>query len=107
MYHHLSLISYYFVMLLLITLLCHWYYCYSKVLQAAGKDSRGILHRSIGQKVAPHIVILSFHIVIFIVFILSSFFRWFKTGDIGEIDKYGVVKIVDRKKDLVKLQFGE
>merc|ERR1719187_1233726 len=33
--------------------------------------------------------------------------RWFKTGDIGEIDKYGVVKIVDRKKDLVKLQFGE
>merc|ERR1712088_909364 len=33
--------------------------------------------------------------------------RWFKTGDIGEIDKFGVVKIVDRKKDLVKLQFGE
>merc|ERR1712192_23175 len=32
---------------------------------------------------------------------------WFKTGDIGEIDKFGVVKIVDRKKDLVKLQFGE
>ena len=36
-----------------------------------------------------------------------SCLRWFKTGDIGEIDKYGVVKIVDRKKDLVKLQFGE
>jgi len=33
--------------------------------------------------------------------------RWFKTGDIGEIDRFGVVKIVDRKKDLVKLQFGE
>ena len=37
----------------------------------------------------------------------NQVFRWFKTGDIGEIDKYGVVKIVDRKKDLVKLQFGE
>jgi len=33
--------------------------------------------------------------------------RWFMTGDIGEIDGDGVVKIVDRKKDLVKLQFGE
>ena len=33
--------------------------------------------------------------------------RWFKTGDIGEVDKEGIVKIVDRKKDLVKLQFGE
>ena len=38
---------------------------------------------------------------------ICFFFRWFKTGDIGEIDKFGVVKIVDRKKDLVKLQFGE
>merc|ERR1719334_1730351 len=33
--------------------------------------------------------------------------RWFKTGDIGQIDDEVIVKIVDRKKDLVKLQFGE
>jgi len=33
--------------------------------------------------------------------------RWFKTGDIGEMHSDGTVKIIDRKKDLVKLQFGE
>ncbi|XP_037274247.2 fatty acid CoA ligase Acsl3 [Rhipicephalus microplus] len=33
--------------------------------------------------------------------------RWFYTGDIGEIFPDGTLKIVDRKKDLVKLQFGE
>jgi len=33
--------------------------------------------------------------------------RWFKTGDIGQIDADGTVRIIDRKKDLVKLQFGE
>ncbi|XP_063922554.1 long-chain-fatty-acid--CoA ligase 4 isoform X2 [Zophobas morio] len=33
--------------------------------------------------------------------------RWFRTGDIGEVHTDGVVKIIDRKKDLVKLQAGE
>ncbi|XP_013779492.1 long chain acyl-CoA synthetase 8-like [Limulus polyphemus] len=33
--------------------------------------------------------------------------RWFFTGDIGEIYPDGTIKIIDRKKDLVKLQFGE
>ncbi|XP_077554210.1 acyl-CoA synthetase long-chain isoform X3 [Haemaphysalis longicornis] len=33
--------------------------------------------------------------------------RWFYTGDIGEMYPDGTVKIIDRKKDLVKLQFGE
>ncbi len=33
--------------------------------------------------------------------------RWFKTGDIGQIMPNGAVKIIDRKKDLVKLQMGE
>ncbi|KAJ8674122.1 hypothetical protein QAD02_005384 [Eretmocerus hayati] len=33
--------------------------------------------------------------------------RWFRTGDIGEVYPDGVIKIIDRKKDLVKLQFGE
>ena len=33
--------------------------------------------------------------------------RWFRTGDIGTIEEDGVLKIIDRKKDLVKLQFGE
>ncbi|KAJ8921044.1 hypothetical protein NQ315_015840 [Exocentrus adspersus] len=33
--------------------------------------------------------------------------RWFKTGDVGEVHEDGVLKIIDRKKDLVKLQAGE
>ncbi|QQP56918.1 Long-chain-fatty-acid--CoA ligase 3, partial [Caligus rogercresseyi] len=33
--------------------------------------------------------------------------RWFKTGDIGQMEADGVLKIIDRKKDLVKLSGGE
>jgi len=33
--------------------------------------------------------------------------RWFKTGDIGQLMEDGTIKIIDRKKDLVKLQGGE
>ncbi|RWS30227.1 long-chain-fatty-acid--CoA ligase 4-like protein [Leptotrombidium deliense] len=32
---------------------------------------------------------------------------WFKTGDIGEVFPDGTFKIVDRRKDLIKLQHGE
>ncbi|XP_070685559.1 long-chain-fatty-acid--CoA ligase 3a isoform X2 [Pempheris klunzingeri] len=33
--------------------------------------------------------------------------RWFCTGDIGKFHEDGCLKIIDRKKDLVKLQAGE
>lgn len=33
--------------------------------------------------------------------------RWFQTGDIGQMTPSGTLKIIDRKKDLVKLQAGE
>ena len=33
--------------------------------------------------------------------------RWFRTGDIGRFEEDGKLTIVDRKKDLVKLQGGE
>lgn len=33
--------------------------------------------------------------------------RWFRTGDIGAVASNGTISIVDRKKDLVKLQQGE
>merc|ERR1719402_482457 len=33
--------------------------------------------------------------------------RWFRTGDIGQFEVDGTLRIIDRKKDLVKLQFGE
>jgi long-chain acyl-CoA synthetase len=32
---------------------------------------------------------------------------WFKTGDIGEFDKHGHLKVIDRVKNLVKLMGGE
>lgn len=33
--------------------------------------------------------------------------RWWYTGDICEIFEDGTLKIIDRKKDLVKMQHGE
>ncbi|XP_033109168.1 long-chain-fatty-acid--CoA ligase 4-like [Anneissia japonica] len=40
-------------------------------------------------------------------FLVEKGKRWFKTGDIGEMRPDGTLKIIDRKKDLVKLQTGE
>ena len=33
--------------------------------------------------------------------------RWFYTGDIGRFHDDGCLEIVDRKKDIIKLQHGE
>ena len=33
--------------------------------------------------------------------------NWFYTGDIGEVYPDGTFKIIDRRKDLLKLQNGE
>ncbi|XP_015787043.1 long-chain-fatty-acid--CoA ligase 4 [Tetranychus urticae] len=33
--------------------------------------------------------------------------RWWRSGDIGEVFEDGTIKIIDRKKDLIKLQHGE
>ena len=33
--------------------------------------------------------------------------RWFRSGDIGQMEEDGTLRVIDRKKDLVKLQFGE
>ncbi len=40
-------------------------------------------------------------------FIGEMFVRWFRTGDIAELMPNGTLRIVDRRKDLVKLQLGE
>jgi long-chain acyl-CoA synthetase len=33
--------------------------------------------------------------------------RYFHTGDIGQMTKAGMLQLIDRKKDLIKLQMGE
>uniref|UniRef100_A0A0N7ZBX8 long-chain-fatty-acid--CoA ligase n=2 Tax=Scylla olivacea TaxID=85551 RepID=A0A0N7ZBX8_SCYOL len=33
--------------------------------------------------------------------------HWFRTGDIGEMDETGVLRVIDRKVDLIKLSNGE
>jgi len=40
-------------------------------------------------------------------FVTIDAVRYFCTGDIGQIDPDGCIRIIDRKKDLVKLQAGE
>lgn len=33
--------------------------------------------------------------------------RWFYTGDVGQFHPDGCLEVIDRKKDIVKLQHGE
>jgi acyl-CoA synthetase (AMP-forming)/AMP-acid ligase II len=50
---------------------------------------------------------INIFIILFIEGYLFFSSRWFKTGDIGQVEADGTLRIIDRKKDLVKLQFGE
>lgn len=47
------------------------------------------------------------YFVIFAVKVDDRGMRWFYTGDIGRIHRDGCLEIIDRKKDIVKLQHGE
>ena len=40
-------------------------------------------------------------------FFIENGKQFFKSGDIGELLPSGIIRIIDRKKDLVKLQLGE
>ena len=40
-------------------------------------------------------------------FVVEDGQRWFKSGDIGQMLPNGTLRLIDRKKDLVKLQMGE
>lgn len=40
-------------------------------------------------------------------YLVEDGIRWWRTGDIGEINEYNQLSIIDRKKDLVKLQTGK
>ena len=40
-------------------------------------------------------------------FFTENGIRWLRKGDIGQMMQDGTIKIVDRKKDLVKMQGGE
>ena len=40
-------------------------------------------------------------------FYVENGVQWFCTGDIAEVNELGMFRIIDRKKDLVKLQNGE
>lgn len=51
-------------------------------------------------------IIVTAHIV-FLVKVDESGMRWFYTGDIGRFHPDGCLEIIDRKKDIVKLQHGE
>lgn len=64
----------------------------------------------------PNVTHMMFYDLYSFVLILSLVFalkvdekgmRWFYTGDIGRFHSDGCLEIIDRKKDIVKLQHGE
>ena len=61
---------------------------------------------SVGSKQVFILVSRNFEEIIFSLFKINILISR-KKGDIGQVEADGVIRIVDRKKDLVKLQHGE
>jgi long-chain acyl-CoA synthetase len=74
-------------------------YCTADVPYARGEIWLGGGNVALGYYKNPEKTAEDFHVV--------NGKRWFATGDIGRFEEDGCLRIIDRKKDLVKLQAGE
>ena len=73
--------------------------CCARVLQERGEDRRRLLHRKRDSLLQ---VISSKPLIIYN---LTTYNK--RSGDIAELREDGTFRLIDRKKDLVKLQLGE
>jgi len=73
-------------------------------------QSRMILHQTLLRDIeiiCSFILIKLFTFASFAVKVDERGMRWFYTGDVGRFHADGCLEIIDRKKDIVKLQHGE